>query len=379
MRIADIAAIPVEIGIKSLGDGLGVAPYVTGYETGAVYDAGQVKTTKRLLIRLETADGTVGWGETWPTPSPASAKVIVDDVVAPKIVGRKLWETEDIADVFEHAYMSLDAFRGGIEMAMWDALGKSFEAPLHELIGGKCIDAVDIAFCLGILDQEQSQEYASMALDNGFSVLKTKGGRQWKDDIERVIAMHDAVDGQLEFRIDGNQAWTYEQAVRVGAKLEDAGVYVQYLEQPVRVSAFGAYKRLRERLRQPIGVNEDMYHRHNLFNLVREDAIDVAVIDLVPAGGINAAKRLASVAAEAGVSVTHHSSFDLGIKTAAVLHLAASTPAINLAPDRVNYSLVDDVIESRFEVENGSFSVPDGPGLGVTVDERKVDEYRIDV
>jgi L-alanine-DL-glutamate epimerase-like enolase superfamily enzyme len=89
-------------------------------------------------------------------------------------------------------------------------------------------------------------------------------------------------------------------------------------------------------------------------------------------------KDQAGVAADAGISLSHHNSFDLGIKTAAVLQLMASTPSVNLPPDRTNFTLVDDVIEKRHTVADGSLSVPDGPGLGVTVDEEKVQEYRLD-
>jgi L-alanine-DL-glutamate epimerase-like enolase superfamily enzyme len=380
VRIADIEAIPVEIDVKRLGDGWGVAPYRTGI--------GTTEETRRLLIRVETDGGVTGWGETTPAPSVAVAKTFVEDVIEPDLVGRSVHEVELIGggtvnggnreDVYDYGYMNFDAYRGGVDMAMWDAFGKQLDAPLYELLGGRTASRVPVAFCLAIVDVDDAVEHARRAYDHGFSVLKTKGGRDWRADVERLRAMHDATDGRLDIRIDPNQSLGFEDAVRLGAALEDEGVYVQYFEQPVRAETFGTYKRLRERLRQPVAVNEDMYFAHNLTHLVREDAVDCVVIDLVPAGGMLAAKRLAGIANDAGVSVAHHSSFDLGIKTAAVLHLQASTPAINLPPDRVNYALEDDVIEDRFELDEGHFAVPDGAGLGVAVDEGKVEEHRLD-
>jgi L-alanine-DL-glutamate epimerase-like enolase superfamily enzyme len=165
----------------------------------------------------------------------------------------------------------------------------------------------------------------------------------------------------------------------VGARLEAAEVYLQYLEQPVRIDSFGTYKRLQERLQTPIVVNEDMYHSRNLYHLARKDAINVAVVDVVPAGGLLALKKLVGIAAEASVSVAHHSAFDLGIKTAAVVHLAASTPSINLPSDSVYYALTNNVIESPFEIEDGAIEVRDAPGLGITMNEDEVDRHRLNL
>ena len=190
--------------------------------------------------------------------------------------------------------------------------------------------------------------------------------------------MYDAVDGELEFRLDPNQIWGYEDAVRATSLLQDRGIYLQFLEQPIGISNLETHARLRQRLTTPIGVNEDTYFRGNLEALLRRDAIDAAVIDLVPAGGLEAARQQAQTAGVHGVSVSHHSGFDLGIKTAAVLHLAASTPEIDLPPDSVYYGWADYLLETPFELDDGSYPVPKAPGLGVSVDETKLDRYRID-
>jgi L-alanine-DL-glutamate epimerase-like enolase superfamily enzyme len=369
MQITSVEAIPVAIDVKPLNEELGVAPYVAGYTV--------VERAERLLIRLETEDGIVGWGETSMNPSPGVAIEIVEDVIAEEVVGRSVWEIENVVGAFEYPYMRITPLVAGVEMAMLDAFGKSLGVPLHQLLGGKTTDSVPVAYCLGILDPEESAEYAVEALDRGFEVLKTKGGLDDDKDVARLTSMHEATDGQLDFRLDGNQTWSFEDAVRIGARLEDAGVYLQYLEQPLRIDTGGSYSSLRNRLKTPIAINEDAYFPYNFYQLLKQDAIDVGVLDLIPAGGIMATKQLAGVASESGVSLSHHSSFEFGVKTAAVLHLAAATPEFNLAPDRVNYTLADDVINDRFGVDDGEMTVPTAPGLGVTVDESAVEEYRI--
>jgi L-alanine-DL-glutamate epimerase-like enolase superfamily enzyme len=159
--------------------------------------------------------------------------------------------------------------------------------------------------------------------------------------------------------------------------LEDAGIYLQYLEQPIRVDSFGTLKRLRQRLTTPIAVNEDAYFQRNLSMAASQDAIDAAVVDLVPARGVLGLKRLAGIASDFDISLAHHSNFDLGIKNAAKLHTIATTPAINLPIDTVYYAYEDHLLENPLEIADGRFVVPDEPGLAA-VDESKVDQYRID-
>lgn len=369
MRVTGVDTIPVEVGVTRLEAG-GIAPY-----RGA---RSAVERVTRLLIRLSTDSGIDGWGEIRPTLSVASARRIVERDVAPHVVDRRVWEIESFLAEFQFEYLHLRSFVAGVEMALWDAFGKELDAPLHQLLGGKCTDAIPIAAPLGILPPAESRRCARRALDDGYEVLKVKAGRDWRTDVDRVLAMHDEVDGRLEFRVDPNQEWTFEDAVRAAARLEDAGVYLQYLEQPIRIDSVGALKRLRNRLTTPIAVNEDTYVPRNLFRLVREDAIDVAVVDLVPAGGILELKRQLGVATEAGLSVAHHDAFDLGIKKAAVAHTVASSPAINLATDTVYPHWADHVIETPLSVADGHLTVPDGPGLGVTVDEGQLDSLRVD-
>lgn len=371
MPVTNVEAIPVEMGVKPLDSELGLAPYVSNHAS--------VESVTRMFVRVDTDGGTTGWGEMLVgMKSAAVTRAVVEDVIAPELIGREVGEIRAIVEEFYFPYVKVRPFLGAVETALWDALGKQLGAPVHQLLGGKTRDRIPIAFCLGILDPERSREHAKQAVERGFSMLKTKAGPDWREDVDRLRAMDDAVDGELEFRLDPNQGWTFEDAVRAATRLEEEGVLLQYLEQPVRIDTYETYSKLRERLRTPIAVNEDAYFPRNLRYLLRSDAIDVAVVDLVPAGGILGVREQAAIIANAGVSVSHHCGFDLGIKTAAMLHVVASTPAINLAPDSVYYAWDDYVVETPFCVEDGTLAVPDGPGLGITIDEKKLEQYRCD-
>jgi L-alanine-DL-glutamate epimerase-like enolase superfamily enzyme len=371
MAIRELTATYVESDVRPLEERGGIAPYRFGH--------GTLDTSDRIVVRLETADGTVGWGELNPILSPASTKSVIENDVAAEVVGREVWEVEAVLDEFSWVdpYMASNPALGAVEMAMWDAYGKRLGEPVHRLLGGKCRDEVPFAFCLGIEDVETSREKAREARDMGFTSIKTKGGRDCREDVERIRAIHDEVGDEVDIRIDPNQNWTVEETVRALSRLEDAGVYLEYVEQPIDVDKPGALKHLRSRLRTPVGVNEDMYVPHNLSTLTDADAIDVGVVDMIPAGGLQALKKMAAIAEEKAVSLTHHNSFDFGVKTAAILHVFASTPAFDLPPDTTYYALADRFVDDPFEFEDGSLAVPDEPGLGVSVDREAVERNRI--
>jgi len=371
MSVTNVEAVPVTVAVQPREEGLGLAPYVSNHD--------EVESVTRMLVRVDTDDGVSGWGEMLVGMQSARVtKAVVEDVIAPELMGRDVSAIRPLVEEFYYPYAKVRPFLGAVETALWDALGRKLGAPVHELLGGKTRDEIPIAHCLGIMGPDESRRFVRRAYEAGFRTLKTKAGHDWRTDVERLVAMHEAVDGDMEFRIDPNQGWTTEDAVRVAARLEDEGVYLQYLEQPVRIDSPGTYRRLRQRLRTPVAVNEDAYFPYNLYHLVKADAIDVGVVDLVPAGGIMRVREQAAVASAAGVSLSHHCGFDLGVKTAAMLHTVSATPAINLAPDSVYYGWDDYVLESPLDATTGSIRVPDGPGLGVTVDEEKVEAFRVD-
>lgn len=383
MEITSVEAYAVNVEVVDLEDG-GIAPYVTNH--------GQVEDVDRMVIRVDTDAGLTGWGEMRTFLSPEATKSIIEEGIASWVIGRSPYEVEGFRRQMFVEYTNADMFFAPIEIACWDIVGKDLEKPIYELLGGWTAPAmtrrtaipdqdatlrVDAAYCVGILPPEASREHAAKALEAGYTVLKTKAGRDWRQDVERMVAMHDEVDGRLDFRLDPNQGWSLEDAVRVGATLQDAGVYLQYMEQPIRVDAHSSLARLRQRTAQPIGPNEDTYIARNLREMIERGALDVAVLDMTPAGGIAAVRQLAGIAEDAGVPATHHCAFDLGVRTAAIAHTVSGVPGFTLPPDTVYYAWEDDILTEPIAIEDGSIVVPDGPGLGVEVDEDALAAHRI--
>jgi L-alanine-DL-glutamate epimerase-like enolase superfamily enzyme len=384
MEITNIETFPVNVNVESEEEG-GIAPYVTNH--------GRVTDVDRILVRVDTDEGISGWGEMRVFLSAAATVSIIEDGIAPIVAGHSPFELESLRRLLFIEYTNADMFFSAVEVACWDIVGKALGEPVYKLLGGWTApnvterrpdteydvdNEVEIAYCVGILSPEESRTHAAKALKRGFDVLKTKAGRDWKQDVDRIIAMDDETDGELEFRLDPNQGWRLDEAVRVGAALAEAGVYVQYLEQPIRVDAHESLAKLRERIPQPIGPNEDTYIAHNLKEMIQHGTLDVAVVDMTPVGGITGVRQVASIAEDAGIPCVHHCAFDLGIRTAAILHTVSSIPGFTMPPDSTYYAWEDDVIETPHKVSDGTMPVPDDPGLGITVDESKVEEHAID-
>jgi L-Ala-D/L-Glu epimerase len=386
MKITDINAFAVNIPLVPFEEG-GIGPYVTNHNSLTSMD--------RVLVRVDTDEGISGWGEVRVFLTPEATVSIIEDGIYPLVTGQSPFELEKLRRQVFIEYANADLFFAPVEVACWDIVGKSLDKPIYELLGGWTtpsqtetkhrshqgdyadIHEINVAYCLGICSPGKSRKRAAEVLDDGYSVLKTKAGRDWKEDVERIKAMHDEVDGELEFRLDPNQGWTIDQAIRVGSKLADAGIYLQYMEQPIRVDAHKSLVNLKNQTGQPIGPNEDTYIPHNLRRLIETGAIDVAVLDLTPAGGISGLRQQAAIAEDAGIPISHHCAFDLGIRTAAILHSVHGIPGFSLPPDSVYYGWESDVIHDPFKITEGALTVPQDAGLGIEVDYDSIEEYRI--
>jgi L-alanine-DL-glutamate epimerase-like enolase superfamily enzyme len=384
MKITDVTAIPVNVPFLSIDEG-GNAPYRTNHNT--------VEDVDRVLVRVDTDAGITGWGEVRVFLTPTATVSILEDAIGELVVGRSPHEVETFRRMLFTEYTTQTAmFFAPVEIACWDIVGKSLGTPVYELLGGWTAPSsetrrreptrsddlrVEFSYCMGILPTEDACDLARRVRREGYRSMQVKGGRDWRTDVERIAAIHDAVDGEVGIRLDSNQGYTIDEALRVGAELERRGVFLEFLEQPIRVDAHDALARLANRLRHPICANEDTYLPRNVPRLLDAGAADVFAVDMTPLGGITGLRQIAGIAEEANVPLTHHSALDLGVRTAAILHATCSIPGFSLPNDTAYFSWEADVIDDPFEIEDGSMAVPEGPGLGVQIDDDALDRYRI--
>ncbi len=342
-----------------------IAPYTNRYS------AGTSKTA--LILRVETDDGLVGWGESpqrWISGQP------FDGTEARLIRGRLVgWDPFDVERLYLEGGIDDVFLLSGVEMAFWDLMGKATRRPLYQLLGGAVRSKdIELAACMGIQPYDRAGEIARLYVEMGFSTLKTKAGRDADEDLTMVRGVRDAVGDQLKLRIDANMGYSPQEAFNLAKDLEPYSL--EYFEQPVPQFEVAAAAEIRHRTTTPVGLNESVTTLESVLEIIGQGAADVLLPDTYQCGGILAVKKVAALAEAAGIPCVMHCAHDLGPKTAAMLHVVVSSPGFNLANDCTYYGLVDDILARPFTIERGQMRVPESPGLGVDVDPEKLQRYR---
>jgi len=342
-----------------------IAPYQSRYRATSAKEA--------LIVRLETDGGLVGWGETPVDWINNSFSGNPEERMRGEVVGRDPFDLERwYAETKLGSYLA-----SGVEMALYDLIGKATNQPLYKLLGGAVRKKIELAACMGIRPYAEAKAIAKGYLDQGFTTLKTKAGRRAEEDLDMVRGIRDGVGDKLKLRIDPNMGYAPEVAFPLACDLEK--YHLEYFEQPMPGGLIADAARLRRQTKTPIGLNESVTTLDVVLQILQLGAADVILPDTYQCFGILGVKKVAALAEAAGIPCVFHCAHDLGLKTAAMLHVVASTPNFPLANDCTYYGLEDDIITPLHKVERGYMPVPEGPGLGVTVDEAKLQKYRITI
>ncbi|UNX56190.1 mandelate racemase [Georgenia sp. TF02-10] len=339
----------------------------------------------RTLVEVETEDGIVGLGEMGGGGQSAEAAVVA---LKDYLVGHDPARTEVLRFMLANPTASLYNNRtqllAAVEFACLDILGKYTGLPVHALLGGAVRDEVEFASYLffrypsadgsgEVRTPDQLVEHArALRAEHGFRVHKLKGG-VFEPGYEREAyrALAGALPGD-RFRYDPNGVLSPEQGIEFARGIEDLAN--DYLEDPCY--GFNGMRRVRENTRIPLATNTVVVDFEQLATNVLAPAADVVLLDTTFWGGIRPCLRAAGVCEAFQLGVAVHSSGELGIQLATMLHLGAVVPNLSFAADAHYHHLRDDVIAGgKMTYRDGRIAVPDGPGLGVTLDADKVAEY----
>lgn len=339
----------------------------------------------RTIVEIETDTGLVGLGE---MGGGGESAVGVVQALRPSLVGRDPARLEEMRFLLANPTASLYNNRtqvvAALEFACLDLLGQAWGVPVCDILGGRVRDRVPFASYLFFryaaangrgavrtADQVVAQAQALKAR-HGFRSHKLKGGVFPPDyELECYRAVAAALPGD-RFRFDPNAVWTTEQAIRFGRAIEHLDN--DYLEDPV----FGltGMRHAREKLRVPLATNTVVVNFEQLAANVLNRAVDVILLDTTFWGGIRACVKAAGVCETFQLGVAVHSSGELGIQLATMLHLGAVAPNLSFAADAHYHHLTDDIIQGgKFRYDGGAIAVPDAPGLGVRLDRDKLAQY----
>ncbi|HVF65265.1 MAG TPA: mandelate racemase/muconate lactonizing enzyme family protein [Casimicrobiaceae bacterium] len=332
----------------------------------------------RLIVRLRTRGGLVGWGETICLLDAIPA--VLDGAVIPHAIGHDVDEVEAVhrhvlgAGYYHHKRAAVMAMCA-VEMAMWDAFGKACGQPLFKLWGGRWRSRIPLA---AYLLQNEPDKLAAATHDyreRGFDTFKLKIGFSEPSDIALTKIVREIVGPDVPLRLDVNGAWTPGTAKRQCARL--APFDPAYIEQPLELDDLIGHAQLRASQSIPIALDESAYTLQDVGNIVRAQAADVILLDPHEAGGLWPVIKQAAIAESVGIPVTLHSGGELGLSQSAYLHLAASIPNMTLAIDNEIGHLAGDIVTRSFDVDRGTMTVRDGPGLGMDVDEDALERYAV--
>ena len=340
----------------------------------------------RTIIEVETDDGLVGLGEMGGGGESAEAAF---RSLKSYLTGHDPAHIEEmrfrIANPTASLYNNRTQVLAALEFACLDILGQAWGVPVHAILGGKLRDRVPFAsYCFFRYADSKTGKGEVRTIDQvvanarvlkerfGFTTHKMKGGVFPPDyELEAYRALAETFP-EDHVRFDPNGVWSTEQAIRFGQSIED--LRNDYFEDPVY--GLNGMRRTRGMVRIPLATNTVVVNFEQLAANVLDTAVDVILLDTTFWGGIRACVKAAAVCETFQLGVAVHSSGELGIQLATMLHLGAVLPNLTFAADAHYHHLLDDIIEGGLmRYEGGSIAVPDGPGLGVRLDREKLRQY----
>ena len=329
-----------------------------------------VDTVEDIVVLVRTDSGHTGHGEAPPTAvitgdTHGSIVEAIERHIKPRLIGQDISNLNHICGLIQNSMERNTSAKAAVEIAVYDLWGQLHGAPLYQMLGGgDPVITTDITISVDHIDKMVADSIA--AVDRGFDSLKIKVGKDIGLDIERVKAIHAAVEGRALLRLDANQGWTAKQAVYAMHALEDAGVLLELLEQPVKAADIEGLKYVTERVHTPVMADESVFGPSQVFDLIQRRAADIINIKLMKTGGISNAVRVADIAALYGVQCMIGCMLESAISVAAAVHLAVAKA------DAITKVDLDGPSLSRFNPVQGGvvfneseITITDAPGLGI--------------
>ncbi|GED89588.1 mandelate racemase/muconate lactonizing enzyme family protein [Streptomyces sp. 6-11-2] len=356
-----------------------------GVSGGAVAVAG--RPSIRVLVRVD-ADGVHGWGEATPIPAwtyetAESIVTTVDRYLALAILGRPAWDLGGVDAAFDRAVnrgftIGAPLAKGAVDVALHDLLGRAAGVPLGTLWGQRRRETIELGWVVSGQSPAEVGDSVAEGVDEGYRAFKVKVGLHDEEtDAAVVAAVREHAPAGAPLWVDANQAYTVPAALRMSARL--AGLGVTAFEQPLPANDIAGLRRLRDSSPIPVALDESLRHPTDLATFVRLEAVDIAIAKVQRSGGLTLSRRLCALAEDCGVQLMGSGLTDSDVGLAASLHLFAAY-GLDTPVDLNGRQFVESPYAGpTVTIENGTARVPDGPGLGVEVDDTAVRKLAVDV
>lgn len=351
------------------------------------------KTKGALVVEIRTDTGLIGWGDCY---GPAAVnRSIIDSVFKAALIGR---DPFDVEVLWEELYNKIKDYGlsgfsissiSGIDIALWDIIGKAVNQPIHKLIGGAFRTQLQ-AYATGLYfkDMNRLNEEAVVEakgyVTQGFKAIKMKIGLgSITKDIDRVAAVRDAIGPDVQLMVDANHCFNVPQAIAIGRELQKLDIF--WFEEPISPEDLDGYVEVTAKLDMAIAGGENEFTKFGFRRILERRAMDIVQPDVCAAGGITECKKIAALAQASSIQCVPHA-WGTAIGLSATMHYLASLPftppCLVPVPPMLEYEQTfnpfrDELSSADLTHKGGFVTVPNGPGLGIEINREVLERYKV--
>jgi muconate cycloisomerase len=341
---------------------------------------------KSAIVRITAGGGVSGLGNIDPTPGYSKEQTpehlaVLRGKLAPLLIGMDATNVHAVLATIEPAVKGFLDSKAAIEMACVDLAARIAGLPVHAYLGGAVKDRLLFNAWIGILPPDEAAKETLAWKQQGFRSAKIKVGGNIEADRDRVKAVREAVGPDFQLRIDANAGYDAETSIKLAKMV--APFKLQLFEQPVPDHDIAGMARVRREANAvglPIMADESVLDHASLIRIIKADAVDLVKVKVMKQGGFLNTRRMIATAEAAGIRCVVGHGFGLGVNTMAEIMLAATSGNIIDGLECVGpLKTADDIVTRKLDLSSGSLPLPSGPGLGVTLDDAKLEQYRLEV
>jgi L-alanine-DL-glutamate epimerase-like enolase superfamily enzyme len=389
VKITAIETIPVSLPVGKFRDGDHKVHGVNAPERYPVakkvarpwsQDADGYLILSNVIVKIHTDEGITGVGEAaCDTTEPVDVvRTMIDQHMAPRLIGQDPMDWCYLID-----QVSWDSDRGatrfstsGIDLALYDLVGRALGVPVHTLLGGCRRSRVLASIEVPRNTPERMAEHSYEYYEQGIRGIKAKIGSDPVRDAECIHAIREKLGPEISLRADANRGYTVKEALTFCRLVEQQNLDLEILEQPVGTMDLEGMKQIKETTSIPVEVDESAFSLSRVHEIVKHDAADMINTKCAKAGGIRGVEQWATVAAAAGLPIVIGTEWGAGLKVAAKLHLGAAIRNADPVVEFTEMMIHELLLKDELELTDGYLDVPTEPGLGMALDDEKIEAFR---
>ena len=331
------------------------------------------------LIRIETEDGIVGWGESFSYTTWKSVRIVIEDIITPLLIGKEIQETSDITRLMKELQFRLHTFGrygitmfalSGVEIGLWDSLGREKKLPIYKMLGNKKKNKFKAyASLIRYSDKKNIEKYCKEALDNGFEAIKLH-----EKECEYIEIARKFLGEKVILMNDANCSWTFNETIKFKKFFEANKLF--WIEEPIfPPEDFKKLSMLKKQLKTSIAIGENASTKWEFEKILEQGAASFIQPSVTKVGGISEFNNIIQLSDKYNIPIMPHSAY-FGPGFISTLHLASQFKQDTYI-ERFYLDLYEEFYPEFKKTKDGFYLLPDGPGLGMDLDESVIKKFKI--